>query len=153
GRIVRNDGALWIPETQVLPLAVQVFHLLLQGLRGCCRIAGQDRASRCIPAAAVGDAEIRIRLRDGAPLLVVALQQARARPTLEDARKLPCQIVDVLDASVRTKATRRREAVSRVTRQEYASLLVSLGDLGRNGPESEIEDLDGEIGDAHGFSR
>src|SRR5262245_49027566 len=112
-----------------------MFHLLLQGLRSCCRIARQDRASRRTPAAAVGDAEIRIRLRYGAPLLVVALQQPRARPTLEDARKLPCQIVDVLDAGVGTKATRRREAVSRVTGQEYASLPVSLGDLGADGPE------------------
>src|SRR5215471_16335765 len=93
-RAIEHEGATSVTEPQVLALAVQVLDLLFERARQRGFVARQDCLLRCGTAMAIGNAELRVGLRDRAALFFIGLEQSRIRPAPNDRRELPGEVVN-----------------------------------------------------------
>src|SRR5665811_1126567 len=72
----------------------------------------------------------------GSSFPLVAVEKLRTGHAADGVRQFPCQIMGVLNACVEPKATRGRQAMSRITGQEDPPAAIGRGELGRHSPGS-----------------
>ena len=72
---------------------------------------------------------------------------------LEDGRKLPAQVVGVLDRAGQPQATRRRMPVRGVADEEHPAHAQARRDDALEGPPGDLVDLDRVIAHAEGGTR
>ncbi len=109
--------------------------------RGEARVAVFHRAGRGAGAGGLGDR---------AAFRVVGVQQALARPALQDRGQFPGEVVGVLDAGVGAEGAGGGHLGGRVTGEEDAAGAVAAGDALGGVPGGLAGDLDVEVGVADG---
>src|SRR5262249_502521 len=116
-----------------------------------------ERTERCKEAAIIGnrlfDEIARRRLKDGATLGIVRLQQVLAAPTLQHRGKLPSQIARILKPDVDAIPPVRRMAVGGIACNKDAARAIALGNREAQVPKPDVIERNAKLGTGRGVEK